>query len=72
MEINQIKLLKLRDEIIDFLIANAVDQFAIKKQDYWKKKYEDVEFTDLVDEYYTAGFNRGYNAAINLYQKTIP
>lgn len=68
MEINTTELLKLRDQIIDTLVTEAIEDYAIKDRDHWIKKYSAMSFTDLIAEYYSVGFKRGYQEAIKLYE----
>lgn len=68
MEIDTEELLKLRDRIINTLVAEAIEDYALKDRDHWMKTYSAMSFTDLIAEYYVVGFKSGYREAIKLYE----
>ena len=68
MNIDLTDLAKLRDEIIDKLIEDALVWYANKDKDHWKKHYSSISFRELIANYYSFGFVNGYEEAVKLYE----
>lgn len=68
MEIDLIDLTKLRDEIIDALVKDAIEWYANKDPDHWKKHYSNISFRELISDYYCLAHKAGYQEAVELYE----
>lgn len=68
MNIDLTDLAKLRDEIIDKLVEDALAWYANKDKDHWKKHYSSISFRELITEYYCLAYKAGYQEAVKLYE----